>query len=61
MKTWRVPTGYIINQIEKGENIKHLFGKFWYWIDGKTLIKTDKLLKEMHPKMLEKYNRSKEK
>ena len=59
MKIWRVPTTYIINQIAKGENVKHLFGKIWYWVDGKTLIKTDKLLKEVNPTMLERYERSK--
>lgn len=55
MKFWRAPTAYIINHIIKGENIVHIFGKYWYWKDGKTIIKGDKTLKQVHPVILERY------
>lgn len=42
----RFPYCIIQEFIRKGENIKHLFGKYWWSVDCKCLVKSDKTPKQ---------------
>ena len=47
MKTWRLPTNIIVNEIMWARPaVRHLFGKYFWDGDHKTLMIGDKTLKQ---------------
>ena len=47
MKTWRLPTNIIVNEIMWARPaVRHLFGKYFWDGDHKTLLIGDKTLKQ---------------
>ena len=47
MKTWRLPTNIIVNEIMWARPaVRHLFGKYFWDSDHKTLLIGDKTLKQ---------------
>ena len=51
MKTWRLPTNIIVNEIMWARPaVRHLFGKYFWDGDHKTLLIGDKTLKQHRAK-----------
>ena len=51
MKTWRLPTNIIVNEIMGARPaVRHLFGKYFWDGDHKTLMIGDKTLKQHRAK-----------
>lgn len=51
MKTWRLPTNIIVNEIMCARPaVRHLFGKYFWDGDYKTLMIGDKTLKQHRAK-----------
>ena len=47
MKTWRLPTNIIVNEIMWARSaVRHLFGKYFWDGDHKTLLIGDKTMKQ---------------
>ena len=47
MKTWRLPTNIIVNEIMRARPaVRHLFGKYFWDGDHKTLLIGDKTIKQ---------------
>ena len=47
MKTWRLPTNIIVNEIMWARPaVRHLFGKYFWDGDHKTLLIGDKTMKQ---------------
>lgn len=47
MKTWRLPTNIIVNEIMQARPaVRHLFGKYFWDGDHKTLLIGDKTMKQ---------------
>ena len=51
METWRLPTNIIVNEIMQARPaVRHLFGKYFWDGDHKTLMIGDKTLKQHRAK-----------
>lgn len=51
MKTWRLPTNIIVNEIMQARStVIHLFGKYFWDNDHKTLLVGDKTMKQYKAK-----------
>lgn len=44
--------------IRKGENIKHLFGNYWWHVDCKCLLKSDKTPKQKEKELQKRVDKN---